>query len=450
MDLLAMKRLTFLFAFILFPLAFAANANDLDETLRVKSQNPQVTEQGQKLFEQICASCHAKDLSGATGFNLKDGEWVHGSAPSQILNNVKTGFLNAGMPGFKAVFNETELEAIVAYVLSKREGWGDLSYKLYQLNGADDTQVTEDKLIKTDELPKGLADFSIPEVKHYFIEFEGDFYAPKDIDTQVWLQWGFPHELNVFVNGEHVEKGGSAWFPTWRLQRGKQSLKVTYRSGTSKLNQRNLILIGTNLDLTVKLFPLSTKAKGIVEEKKYEIKAAGEILVQRKRILDLPPSTVSIGFPSKLNYGFNTKSCSVVGLWQGEMLNIGPNIAGRGEDPSLPLGEWVFHAPKQLKHATESAACRYKRYRLEEGNPVFSYELEQNQYTLTAIPRSSNTLDFVYTVIGPQPVKLVLPDMPQVRWRHGDKQLSPLDPQGTVLKPSKDGRVVITATLQQP
>jgi len=56
----------------------------------------------------------------------------------------------------------------------------------------------------------------------------------------------------------------------------------------------------------------------------------------------------------------------------------------------------------------------------------------------------------VYTVIGPQPVKLVLPDMPQVRWRHGDKQLSPLDPQGTVLKPSKDGRVVITATLQQP
>lgn len=441
----------FVFVSTVFFLVFASNtsANDLDEVLRAKSNDPKVTAQGQKLFEQICASCHAKDLSGATGFNLKDGEWVHGRDPSQILKNVKTGFLSAGMPGFEGVFNELELESIVAYVLSKREGWEELTYKLYQLNSADDKNVTADKLIKSGELSKGLADFSIPEVQHYFIEFEGDFYAPRELDTQIWLQWGFPHELTVFINDEQVEKGGSAWFPTWRLERGKQHLKVTYRSGTTKLNQRNLILIGTNLDLTVKLFPLSTKAKGIVEEKKYELKANAEILIQRKRILDLPPSTVSVGYPAKLNYGFNTKTCSVVGVWQGDMLNIGPNIAGRGEDPSLPLGEWLFHSPEQLKHNIEDNQCRYKGYKLEDGNPVFSYQFGQRKYTLTVKARSSSSLDFVYQVQGQEVLKLDLPQVSKVRWEHNDKALDPQNLKGSLLKPTESGRVVLTATLKQ-
>ncbi|MFY0668146.1 MAG: cytochrome c [Alteromonas stellipolaris] len=437
-----MKKLTYAMTVLVVTMVFSVNGNELDTTLRLKSQDVKATQQGQKLFEQICASCHAKDLSGGTGFNLKDGEWVHGSAPSQILSNVKTGFLNAGMPGFEQVFDATQIEAIVAYVLSKREGWDNLTYKLYQLNGADDTDVTADKLIKSGELAKGLADFAIPEVQHYFIEFEGDFYAPKDLDTQVWLQWGFPHELKVYINHKQVTKGGTAWFPTWRLERGKQHLKVTYRSGDTKPNQRDLILIGTNLDLTVKLFPLSSKAKNIVEEKKFELKASDHILIQRKRILDLPPSTISVGFPTKLNYGFNTKTCAVVGLWQGDMLNVGPNIAGRGEDPSLPLGEWVFHAPEQLQHVNEEHKCHYKGYRLENGNPVFSYTLGGQQYALSVETKSSNTLNFIYSITGNQPIKLKIPETSNWQWTHG---LQPIERQSALLTPKQNGRVVVTA-----
>ena len=387
-----MKKLTYAMTVLVVTMVFSVNGNELDTTLRLKSQDVKVTQQGQKLFEQICASCHAKDLSGGTGFNLKDGEWVHGSAPSQILSNVKTGFLNAGMPGFEQVFDATQIEAIVAYVLSKREGWDNLTYKLYQLNGADDTDVTADKLIKSGELAK---------------------------------------------------KGGTAWFPTWRLERGKQHLKVTYRSGDTKPNQRDLILIGTNLDLTVKLFPLSSKAKNIVEEKKFELKASDHILIQRKRILDLPPSTISVGFPTKVNYGFNTKTCAVVGLWQGDMLNVGPNIAGRGEDPSLPLGEWVFHAPEQLQHVNEEHKCHYKGYRLENGNPVFSYTLGGQQYALSVETKSSNTLNFIYSITGNQPIKLKIPETSNWQWTHG---LQPIERQSALLTPKQNGRVVVTAT----
>lgn len=382
---------------------FMASAISLDEQLLAKALDQSETNNGQMLFEQNCASCHNKDLSGASGFNLKDGEWVHGSKPSQIINNVKNGFMNAGMPGFNAVLNNEQIESIVVYVLSKREGWRDLHFKLYQLNNENDKEITADKLVKSGLLTKGLADFSIPEIQDYFIEFEGDFYAPKDIDTQIWLQWGFPHEVFMAIDGKSVKKEGQPWFPTWRLKRGKQHLKITYRSGTTKPNQRNLVMIGTNLDMTIKLFAVSSKAKAILEGKQYNITAQNKTVIQRKRIHNLPPYSISVGLTDKLNFAFNTKSCSIVGLWQGDMLNIGPNIGGRGEDPSLPLGEWLFHYPEEIALKSVSH-CQYKGYQLVDSQPMFSFQLDGVGYALIAEskqanPEQANAITFHYQVI---------------------------------------------------
>ncbi|MCQ8876580.1 c-type cytochrome [Pseudoalteromonas shioyasakiensis] len=386
----------FIVALMLFT-AVEVNSEELDETLIQSSTNPVVLQQGKVLFEQVCASCHNKDLSGASGFNLKDGEWVHGKRPSEILNNVKNGFMSAGMPGFADVFSEQQLRSIVSYVLSKREGWDDLQYKLYQLDNEHDQVVREDKLIKSGQLAKNLADFAIPEVQDYFIEFEGDFYAPKDKDAQLWLEWGAPHEMEVFINGKQVQRGGTPWFPTWRLKRGKQRLKLTYRSGNSKPGQRNLTVIATNLDMTIKLFAVSSRAKVIMDGKKFEIKATSDTIVLRKRIHKLPPLSISVGMPTKLNYAFNSKTCSINGLWQGDLLNIGPNISGRGEDPSLPLGEWVFKSPQGIKHATDAQqVCSYKGYQLVNSNPVFNYAIGDTNFSVTAIAKHSNKISFLF------------------------------------------------------
>ena len=154
-------------------------ANQYDNKITAMSQDIKMTTEGKTLFNQVCASCHSKDLSGATGFNLKDGEWIHGRQPSQIIKNIKNGFASAGMPGFAGVYSEPQLESIVAYILSKREGFDGLTYKLYQMNTSEDKEVTPSKLIKQGELPTNLVNLQLPEVEHYLIEFEGDFYAPK-------------------------------------------------------------------------------------------------------------------------------------------------------------------------------------------------------------------------------------------------------------------------------
>jgi len=418
-----MKYLLNITLFALFVLSAVVKANDVDSLLEQQSQNQQTLQQGQVLFEQVCASCHGKELSGGSGFNLKDAEWVHGSKPSQILSNVKNGFMSAGMPGFGAVFGEQQLQSIVAYILSKREGWSDLSYKLYQLKDENDTEITAAKLIKSGLLPKGLADYSIPEIQHYFIEFEGDFYAPSDIDSQIWLEWGFPQEVFIYVDGKQVEKGGKDWFPTWRLKRGKQHLKITYRSGTNKPNQRNLVLMGTTLDMAVKLFAVSTRAQTILEGKKFEITANTKTVVQRKRIHQLPPRSISVGLPSKINFAFNTDSCAVVGIWQGDMLNIGPNIAGRGEDPSLPLGEWLFKHPEQLQQK-DNKTCRYLGYQMVKDEPQFNYEIAGVRYSLLAQATSNQQLTFVVTASQNIATTWQLPQVDTVSWAINNESIS--------------------------
>ncbi|WP_249314835.1 c-type cytochrome [Pseudoalteromonas sp. S1727] len=428
--------------------AVEVSADELDESLIQSSINPVVLQQGKVLFEQVCASCHNKDLSGASGFNLKDGEWVHGKRPTQILNNVKNGFMSAGMPGFADVFSEVQLRSIVSYILSKREGWDDIQYKLYQLDNENDQVVTEDKLIKSGPLVNNLADFAIPEVQHYFIEFEGDFYAPKENDAQLWLQWGAPHEMEVFINGKQVLKGGTPWFPTWRLKRGKQRLKLTYRSGNTKPGQRNLTVIATNLDMTIKLFAVSSRAKTIMDDKKFEIKATSDTVVIRKRIHSLPPLSISVGTPAKLNYAFNSKTCSINGLWQGDLLNIGPNISGRGEDPSLPLGEWIFKSPQGIEHTTaENQVCSYKGYQLLNSEPVFNYAIGDTNFSVTAMVKHNNKISFLFNSnTQKKTVILRLPTSEKLIWSSENGKVTA---DKAVITTNSKGSFQLTASIQK-
>lgn len=422
------------------------NANELDDKIIALSQSEAATKEGKALYEQMCASCHSKDLSGASGFNLKDGEWIHGSEPSAILNNVKQGFAKAGMPSFTNVYSEGQLQAIVAYILSKREGFEGLTYKLYQMADNKDKVINDSKLIKQGVIGSNFADFQLPEIQDYVIEFEGDFYTLKDEDTQVWIEWGKPIDVTFEVNGKEVSRKGE-WVPTWKLARGKQHLKITYRSGTNKPNQRNLPLIVTNHDMSIKLFPISTRARGIMQEKKVEVKALSHTVVQRKKVMHVPTYSISVGLPAKINYAFNTRSCAIVGLWQGDMLNVGPNVGGRGQDGSLPLGDWMFHSPESFQHSSPSQGkCKYKGYKLENNEPVFSYKLAGVDYKMTASATSDQQINFHYQVQPLSQAKVVfnVPKGDKLNWQvsHGDVENNRIE-----VMPNQQGKFTISAQI---
>lgn len=447
-------------------LAFSQAAQGLDQRVNQLVSNPIALENGKRLFDQVCAACHGRDLTGGSGFNLTDGEWIHGSKPSQIVNNIKAGFMQAGMPGFAAVYSDQQIESIAAYVLSKRRGFEGLTYKIYQLKDKNDFQLDATKLIKKGTIQNNLADFRLPEVSEYVIEFEGTFYASKTEDTRIWVVWGFHPELQFESNGEVIERDVSfgEWYPTWKLKRGKQQLKITYHSGSTKPDGRNLTLIATNDDMSLKLFPVSQAAEQVMSEKKMELKVGNEPYVQRVKAFNLPTYSIAVGLPQQLNFAFNTKSCGIVGMWVGDFINVGPNSAGRGEDPSIPLGEWLFHQPEVIRIAAynQSVAplnqCRYLGYSLEGDQPKFKFSLAEDEpkrresfkdnlhwaLTLNATSPQTFELHLQPNDTSITAISLDLPKLSGIRWASKRGQIS-----GTkaVLQASEDNTFTLIGSF---
>ncbi|BCS34423.1 hypothetical protein TBR22_A36500 [Luteitalea sp. TBR-22] len=80
---------------------------------------------GQAIFEgndNLCHSCHRKDLGGLVGPNLTDNLWIHGCTPAELVKNVTTGFPPLGMLpyGSGKKLSDEQLLQVVSYVLSKQ------------------------------------------------------------------------------------------------------------------------------------------------------------------------------------------------------------------------------------------------------------------------------------------------------------------------------------------
>ncbi|MGJ8693872.1 MAG: c-type cytochrome [Thalassotalea sp.] len=357
-------------------------------------------ENGKSLFESTCAGCHGKSLEGGAGFNLKDEQWVHGDSSEEILANVKKGFGTAGMPAFANVYSEPQLKDIVAYILSRQEGFRNLTYKIYHINPEATSpldNIADLKVSKSGKVSSNLMDFNLPEVKDFIIEFEGDLYAPTNTDTKL-LTTTKRERFEVEINGVKIDLTSRAWMNNaWLLVRGKQKVKFSYTTaGNPATQNRNYNLYVANDALTQKLFALSTSGKTFLNKATVNVTADSNIVVMRKKTVNLPTRAISVGYPEKVNYAFSTKDCAVAGFWTGEMLNIGPNIEGRGRDGSVILGDWGFHAPASITHKNaQRSQCQFIKYN-RKGNPTFEYQLGEQQFSVSATPINSRNLVLSY------------------------------------------------------
>lgn len=392
-------------------------AQELANTTAIDASS-EVLDTGKSIYTTHCISCHGHDLKGGTGFNLVDSEWVHGESFDAIRDNISTGFLEAGMPGFSEILEPEQIEALTQLILAKREGWESLDYVVYPLpEGAD---PNFDKLkdivpISSGRLDDGLADFDIPEVPHFVISFEGDFYAPWEqeavlmFDISAWYINSKTAAMKVEIDGTEVEQSNdNIWNAAFKLKHGKQHLKLTYFyadpiGSDRKWHERFGSVYAAREDLSEKFAPISVAAKRITERAVHNLKAADIPLVVRIKTLDLPPYSISVGGLNQVNYAFNSRSCSIVGVWTGDLLNIGPNILGRGKEASLPLGDWSFHFPQEislLENTADSAknSCEFIKYTRGE-QPAFFFERNDVQFQLTG----TETDDGIVFDLGTKP-----------------------------------------------
>ena len=91
-----------------------------DDMLVALSENPAAVAEGKDTFGKFCIACHAAQGQGVIGPNLTDKFWIHGGAPTNILDTVSKGVLTAGMPSWEGPLGPQGVQKVVAYVLTLR------------------------------------------------------------------------------------------------------------------------------------------------------------------------------------------------------------------------------------------------------------------------------------------------------------------------------------------
>ena len=155
-----------------------------DVTLLAVSEDAMAVSSGKEIYQTACFSCHGHRLEGGTGFDLRDGEWIHGGNPSSILNSIAKGFPEKGMVAYETVYDESTLANMVAYILSERVGFQDLRYQVYNAPAEPSSLETlvQGALTGEGSLPNGYTDTSIPGGDTFAIVFNGELIAGFEFD----------------------------------------------------------------------------------------------------------------------------------------------------------------------------------------------------------------------------------------------------------------------------
>jgi cytochrome c oxidase cbb3-type subunit 3 len=102
-----------------------------DKVIWEWSRNSAIVAEGKGVYDRICFTCHAADLSakmnGAPlpGLPLNDKEWKYSIRPMDMFNMVAKGSPDknvlAPMPPWEQVLSPAEMAKVVAYVLSHHD-----------------------------------------------------------------------------------------------------------------------------------------------------------------------------------------------------------------------------------------------------------------------------------------------------------------------------------------
>lgn len=81
--------------------------------------------QGQRLWQQNCAFCHAADGTGDNWIgsflepkprNLTDANFMQHMTADMLLERIRNGLANTSMPAWKNVLSDTEMQQIISYI----------------------------------------------------------------------------------------------------------------------------------------------------------------------------------------------------------------------------------------------------------------------------------------------------------------------------------------------
>ncbi|WP_420400469.1 PQQ-dependent sugar dehydrogenase [Flagellimonas sp.] len=101
------------------------------------------------LFEAHCSGCHGQQMEA-----FADRKWSHGKGYDSIKKSITEGYINDGMPSWKTLLSEKEIDNLTLYI---RKGVERVErYGVEKNTLTSDTLVTETLTIKLDTIFSGI------------------------------------------------------------------------------------------------------------------------------------------------------------------------------------------------------------------------------------------------------------------------------------------------------
>src|SRR3569833_2502265 len=69
-----------------------------------------------QVFADKCAGCHGSQMHGGRACSLLDDTWTYGGTDEQILESIRAGRADAGMPAFKTTLSDTETRGLLLLI----------------------------------------------------------------------------------------------------------------------------------------------------------------------------------------------------------------------------------------------------------------------------------------------------------------------------------------------
>lgn len=85
----------------------------------------------EKNYKNYCAGCHGEQMEA-----FADRKWKYGNSKDNLLESIRNGHADAGMPSFKATFTDVEMNGLAEYILNGIENVKQYDFK--------DNKVTSD------------------------------------------------------------------------------------------------------------------------------------------------------------------------------------------------------------------------------------------------------------------------------------------------------------------
>ncbi len=93
-------------------------ASLIDENNVKVTKDKKALDEGAKVYQINCASCHGKKGEGGLGPNLADEYWLHGGNINQVFKTIKKGVAAKGMISWEKKLNPLQIQNTASFILT--------------------------------------------------------------------------------------------------------------------------------------------------------------------------------------------------------------------------------------------------------------------------------------------------------------------------------------------